>query len=399
MKIERLRGTRDFAPEQMRRRKRLEGRMRRVLESFGYEEIQTPTIEPLELFLVKSGEGVIGETYNFRDKGGRDVCLVPERTAPTIRFYVNDLQRVEKPLKLYYFENCFRYENPQKARYREFWQFGAELIGINDRAKANAELISMAYSAIREAGIDTRVRIGDLNILRPAVKACGAEESRLMRAIDKGDSDTIRSMADERLLALLGCRSVDELEGYDEEKALLATILEYLKASGVEAELDIGIARGLDYYYGIVFEIDCPSLGAEKQVAGGGEYALTELFGGKEVGSSGFAIGFDRVVEAAELKEERARSGVFLISLSDGFYVPLLEMAKELRSRGIRCEIDNNNRKAEKALAYADSKLYRYAVLKGEREEPGKVMLKDLESGEQRSVSVDELKVILSAKE
>lgn len=148
MKINRLKGTRDFTPEDMKRRRSLERRMREVFEHYGYEEIQTPTIEPLELFLLKSGEAVIGETYNFKDKSDRDICLVPERTAPTMRFYVNDLQRVEKPLKFYYFENCFRYENPQKARYREFWQFGAELIGINDRAKANAELIALACDAV-----------------------------------------------------------------------------------------------------------------------------------------------------------------------------------------------------------------------------------------------------------
>jgi histidyl-tRNA synthetase len=395
-KIGKLRGTRDFAPEDVKKRKDLESRMRRVFENYGYEEVQTPTMEPLELFLLKSGEAVIEETYNFRDKGGREICLVPERTAPTIRFYVNDLQRVEKPLRLYYFENCFRYEKPQKARYREFWQFGAEFIGITDRARANAELIALACSAIKEAGIETKVRIGDLDILRPAVKACNCDETKLMRAIDKGDIEVVESNAE--LKALLQCKNVEEIRGYEKEKELLKRIFEYLKIVGIEVELDLGIARGLDYYFGMVFEIDCQSLGAEKQVAGGGEYSLIELFGGKDVGSSGFAIGFDRVVEAANIKDIRERNGVFLIPLSKNSYESLLKIAKNLRARGIRCGMEINNRRAEKALAYADSKDYKYAILKGEREEESKVALKDLETGEQRVVAIEELEIILSAE-
>jgi len=395
-KIGKLRGTRDFAQEDMKKRRDLESRMRRVFENYGYEEVQTPTMEPLELFLMKSGEAVIGETYNFRDKGGREVCLVPERTAPTIRFYVNDLQRVEKPLRLYYFENCFRYEKPQKARYREFWQFGAELIGINDRAKANAELIALACSAIKEAGIEVKVRIGDLDILRPAVKACNCDETRLMRAIDKGNVEAVESNAE--LKALLQCKSIEEIRGYEKDKELLKRIFEYLEIVGIEAELDLGIARGLDYYFGIVFEIDCQSLGAEKQVAGGGEYSLIELFGGKDVGSSGFAIGFDRVVEAANIEDVKERSGVFLIPLSENSYGSLLKVAKRLRAKGIRCGMEINNRRAEKALAYADSRFYRYAILKGEKEEGSKVALKDLETGEQRIVAIEELEIILSAE-
>lgn len=398
MKINRLKGTRDFTPEDMKRRRSLERRMREVFEHYGCEEIQTPTIEPLELFLLKSGEAVIGETYNFKDKSDRDICLVPERTAPTMRFYVNDLQRVEKPLKFYYFENCFRYENPQKARYREFWQFGAELIGINDRAKANAELIALACDAISRAEIKTKVRVGNLNILRPAVRACSSDEAALMRAIDKGDEKTIKSLGNDNLLSLLRCKSTNDIEGYERERDLLNQIFGYLESYGIKAELDLGIARGLDYYYGIVFEIECPELGAEKQVAGGGEYNLIELFGGKEVGSSGFAIGFDRVAEAAKIESDDERKGAFFIPLSEESYMPLLRTLRDLRSMGIRCGIENNNRRAEKALAYADSKAYKYAVLKGEREGENEVSLKDLDSGEQKSVSIEELKVILSTE-
>jgi histidyl-tRNA synthetase len=401
MKIDRLKGTRDFGSEKMRERRDLELRMRRIFESFGYDEIQTPTIEPLELFLLKSGEAVLNETYNFKDKGGRDVCLVPERTAPTIRFYVNEMQKAEKPLKLYYFENCFRYENPQKARYREFWQFGAELIGIRNRAKANAELICLAVRAIREAGIEARVRIGDLNLLRPAVeKASGKMDTReLMRAIDKWDKERIEALGDERLMSLLSCKSVEGLEDSEEEKELLRGLFGYLDAYGVEAELDMSIARGLDYYHGIVFEIDCPALGAEKQVAGGGEYSLIELFGGEETGSSGFAIGFDRIVEAGKRNAETERKGAFFLPLSEESYTFMLPIMEKMRTKNLRCEIENNNRRTDKAMSYADAKRYRYVILRGNREaERGKMTIKDLETGEQMETDADRLEIILSAE-
>jgi Histidyl-tRNA synthetase len=195
MKIEKLKGTRDFDARAMKVRREIERGMRGVFERFGFEEIQTPTIEPLDLFLLKSGETVINETYNFKDKGNREICLVPERTAPTIRFYVSQLQRRERPLKLYYFENCFRYENPQRARYREFWHIGAEVIGMNDRARTNAELIALAQTSLEEIGLKTEVRIGNLDILKRALSRVANKEDTkdgmqtLMRAIDKNNID------------------------------------------------------------------------------------------------------------------------------------------------------------------------------------------------------------------
>ena len=117
--ISKPRGTRDFTPQEMQKRRWLETKMREIFEKYGYEEISTPTIEHLELFTLKSGEGIIGETYAFEDKAGRKLALRPELTAPVMRFYVEKFQMEPKPLKFYYFGNCFRYDRPQKGRYRE----------------------------------------------------------------------------------------------------------------------------------------------------------------------------------------------------------------------------------------------------------------------------------------
>ncbi|MCD6573425.1 MAG: ATP phosphoribosyltransferase regulatory subunit, partial [Thermoplasmata archaeon] len=144
MMIGKPRGTRDFLPEDMAKRRWLEEKIRDVFQKYGYEEIATPTIEHLELFTLKSGEQIMEELYAFEDKGGRKLALRPELTAPVMRLYVEKLQMEAKPLKFFYFGNCFRYDRSQKARYREFWQFGCELIGSN-RPEAIAELIAMAY--------------------------------------------------------------------------------------------------------------------------------------------------------------------------------------------------------------------------------------------------------------
>jgi len=159
------RGTRDFTSEEMQKRRYVEEVMRKTFETFGYKQVQTPTFETLELFTAKSGDTIIEELYSFADIGGRDLALRPELTAPVIRFYVEKLQMEPKPLKLYYFGNCYRYDRPQKGRYREFKQAGCEIIGT-DTAEANAELIAMAYKVLENAGVKKLVlNIGNLNIL------------------------------------------------------------------------------------------------------------------------------------------------------------------------------------------------------------------------------------------
>ena len=396
MKIEKLRGTRDFDARTMKVRREMEQRMRRVFERSGFEEIQTPTMEPLELFLLKSGETVINEIYNFKDKGNRDVCLVPERTAPTIRFYISRLQRRERPTKLYYFENCFRYENPQRARYREFWHIGAEVIGMNDRARTNAELIALAQKALEEVGLKTKVRVGNLDILKGALSRITDEEDKksvLIRAIDKNDMGFLKErINDENFFSLLKCRKVEDIKGFDEEKELLEKIVRYLTFYGVEAQLDLSIARGLDYYYGIVFEIDCESLGAEKQIAGGGEYKLLELFGGKEIGSSGFAIGFDRVMDVATPEEKAERNGVLVIPLSENNYTYCLDVLKDLRDNGIKSAIEIYDRTLEKSLKYANLRKIKFVVIIGDDEmENNSVTIKNLVNGEQKEVKKEKI--------
>ncbi|HET6398772.1 MAG TPA: ATP phosphoribosyltransferase regulatory subunit, partial [Candidatus Thermoplasmatota archaeon] len=196
--IQKPRGTRDFGPEETYLRHQVAERIRSVFHRFGYQEVQTPTFEELALFTAKSGAGVIEELYAFQDKGGRDLCLRPELTAPVMRMYHEAHFNDPKPLKWYYFGNCFRYDRPQAGRYREFWQFGCEQVGAGSPL-AYAELLAMASAVYDELGLQAReLAVGHVRILAHAVDAFGFDaptRAALMRAIDKRDDAEVRRLA------------------------------------------------------------------------------------------------------------------------------------------------------------------------------------------------------------
>lgn len=419
MMIQRPRGTRDFGPAEMAKRRRVEMAMRESCARFGFGEVLTPTFEHAELFTLRSGQGIIDEMYAFKDKGDREMALRPEITASVIRFYVNELSTLPKPLKLYYVGNCFRYENPQSGRFREFFQLGAELIGAKN-PETDAEVIALAINCMRAAGLENFiVRIGHIGILKSLVNAeikDAKAAAEILRMIDKEDFDAMGDMFDakalprklfDKIAALAEIKGeVDLLNNLDPSEAseYLREIFSVLKLHGIEdCQLDLGIVRGLDYYTGMVFEIDAPRLGAEKQVLGGGSYTLSELFGGEPVFSTGFAIGIDRVLLALE-KEKPAVEPPIL----DAYVIPAKEdmrkyafgIVARLRSQGIRADVDLMRRTMSKNLKYASATGARYAVIVGEEEMAKRsVTLRDMKSGEQRLVLADELGVSIKKAE
>lgn len=396
------RGTRDFTPAEARQRRAVEAAMRSTFERYGYGEIATPTIEHMELFTMKSGEEIIEETYEFEDKSGRHLALRPELTAPAMRFYVEQLQMEPKPLKLYYFGPCYRYDRPQAGRYREFWQMGCELIGT-DTPEGIAELVSLAYEALHEAGLqDIELRLGDLSLLRFLLDDLDIErQSQVMRLIDKRDDDgleeTLGATQADRLRSFLACRDMQDVASMvgEEQLTRLQAVLDWLDVFDVPATLDTSIARGLDYYTGIVFEIDAPSLGAEKQICGGGEYSLVPLLGGAPVATAGFALGFDRILLALE-EEDRApqqeKRLVYVAPVSDAMRRHAARVAMQLRRQGNHVELDLKRRSMGKSLQHADRLGATTVVIVGDDEwERKAVVVKDMESGEQREVAVEEL--------
>ncbi len=410
MEIHRPRGTRDFLPDEMAKRKHIENRLRDVAVKWGYGEVKTPIFEHIELFTIKSGETILDEIYNFRDKGDREIALRPELTAPVVRMYVEELQRSAKPLKFYYFDNCFRYERPQKGRFREFFQFGVEIIG-SARPEADAEVIALAAEMLTSVGVKGDLHVGHLGILRALLNDIPQEhQSKIMRLVDKKDDKGLEDFLDEintpdemrgKLFRLIGLRGINavyearELVGNIEAISQFEALLSLLDVYGLEYIVDLGIARGLDYYTGMVFEIYCEGLGAQNQVCGGGAYRLAHLFGGEDTPSTGYAIGFDRIIEVCEAMPEKAKS-VAVVCFEDTRSDAIV-IAKKLREH-VPTYVDVMGRKFRDQMSYANTIGASHVVIVGKNElDAGKVALKDMRTGEQMVVAVEEVVGRLSA--
>ncbi len=404
MKIERPRGTRDFLPDEIRKRRAIETVMRKIAESYGYGEIATPVFEHLELFTTKSGEGIVKEIYAFRDKSGRELALRPELTAPVMRLFVNECSVMPRPLRFYYFANCFRYERPQKGRYREFWQFGVELIGSSSHL-ADAEVISLAYRILNELGLDFELHIGHVGVLRYLLRHLEEEKAaKIMRLIDKRDTDGLTVYLDEigapheladrvfSLIDLSGGREVlgDASKIVKFDTTYMEKLCDVLDSLEINYTINLGTVRGLDYYTGVVFEAYAKhGLGAEKQICGGGSYRLAHLFGGEDIQSTGFALGFDRIAEICDLTTPEKP---LVAVASIGFEKEACKLADSLRRHGICAVTDVMERSLKRQLSFANDVNARFAVIVGKREiESGKYTLKDMETGESMQLEFEEL--------
>jgi len=404
MELQKPRGTRDFLPEEMRKRKYIENKLREVATRWGYGEIKTPTFEHIELFTLKSGDGILGEIYNFKDKGDREIALRPELTAPVVRMYVEELQKSPKPLKFFYFDNCFRYERPQKGRFREFFQFGVEIIG-SARPESDAEVIALAAQMLKSAGVNGDLHIGHIGIVRTLLKEIKPEyQGKIMRLVDKKDDKGLEDFLDQinapddirgKLFRLIGLRGenamheAQELVGDIEALTQFKALLDLLDVYGLEYQVDLGIARGLDYYTGMVFEIYCEGLGAQNQVCGGGSYRLAQLFGGEDTPSTGYAIGFDRIMEICEAKPVVSKC-IAVVSFEDTRKEAII-IAQKLRMH-VATYLDVMGRKFKDQIAYANTIGASHIVIVGRNElDAGKVALKDMSTGEQELLSVEEV--------
>jgi histidyl-tRNA synthetase len=305
---------------------------------------------------------------------------------------------------------CYRYERPQSGRYREFYQFGTELIGANN-PESDAEVIGLAATIMDRIGLeDHDIRVGHIGILREMLSGSGVDRESMALILQKLD----KKMYDEARPIILSAGMDEEgiehvfritevqgdvsiLEGMKGEAIeYLRGVFDVLSSQGInQVKVDMGMVRGLDYYTGMVFEVEAPCLGAEKQVCGGGSYSLSELFGGEKVFSTGFAIGFDRVMLALE-NEGLDASGdeldAFVIPVKDAQRPKAFSIVSELRGAGLSADVDLMRRSMGKNFKHADSSGARRAVIVGEKElEQNSVTVRDMDTGDQTLVALGDL--------
>jgi histidyl-tRNA synthetase len=414
--MQRPRGTKDLLGEELASIRHVEHAMGDVFKRYVYEEVETPAFEQLELFTKKSGATVLKQLYLFKDKSGREFALRPELTAPVVRLYISHLRSAPKPVKLCYFGNCFRYEEPQAQRWRQFLQSGVEIIG-STRPEADAEVIALASDVLRELGlVDRELRIGHIRILREVLAHAGVKgdaQDPVLRAIDSRDRakllDAIKCAGirgeDERLLcALIELRGDMRILKRAEKLVAplpeaktavkdLQNILGCVRSLGIEKfTVDLGIARGLEYYTDLVFELYIDGV----QVAGGGRYdELVKLLGGEPCPAVGVGFGVDRIAQAL-LKRgmivPRERADCVVLPAGEGMIGECLKIAGELRRAGLLVDVDLMGRKLSKAIAYADARGAKCTIIVGAKDlKEGKVTLRDMQTGKQELVARKEL--------
>ena len=416
-----LRGMRDILPEDAKRLICIEDIARKVARLYGYREVITPVVESYELLAAKSGDEVRSRMFVFKDLGGRDVALRPEFTASIARLVATTLRNEPRPFRLFCMGNAYRYDEPQRGRYREFWQSDYELIG-SSRPEADAEIIMVTDSLMRGAGLKSAMKVGHVGVLRGLLgqeKLGEKEQSQIMQLMDKKQYDDALKLVEDAgvskkclavLRQLVECRGADAskvvnrieelVKDYEKAEAAVENLREILKLVSesrcdIDITVDAGFARGLEYYTGMVFEVYVSNL--DLALGGGGRYdKLVELFGGESTPAVGVAHGIDRIVlgmqqQKTVLKTEKEKR-VVVIPIKEELRVDALRMSQVLREAGILVEVEVMGRKMTKALEDADRRKVDYAIIVGERElKEGAVVLRDLAKRQQRTTKIERI--------
>jgi len=408
-------GARDFYPEDKRLQKYMFGKLRQVVETYGYEEIDAPILEPLNLYAAKSGDEIVNEqTYTFTDRGDRQVAIRPEWTPTVSRMVAARRQELPYPLRWYSIPNLWRYERPQKGRLREHWQLNVDVFGLDDLA-AEQELIQVANQLLKSFGAKAsmyEVRINSRKfidfLLRDYLKFDAVQTHSLVRLIDRMhklersvfeaqiDAICAAYQRDEGLVAklvkLLEVKKIEQLPEEVQQHASvkeLKLLLESLPDVGVSnARFDTTLMRGFDYYTGVVFEVFDTDPENNRSMFGGGRYdGLVGLFGVDPVPTAGFGMGdvtLQNFLESHNLLPDlRSETDLYIILIGD-VYLPAQRIVQELRENGLRVAVDTTGRKAEKQIKTAVKKGIHYALFIGEREIENQLYeLRNLVTGEE----------------
>ena len=418
-----LSGFRDYLPEVMIPREQLMETARRVYRSFGFNPIDTPTLEHLDILTGKGSEETDRQLYRFEDNGGRPVGMRFDLTVPLARFAAQHIGDLGTPFKRYHIAPVWRGERPQRGRYREFIQCDFDTIGTTS-ATADIETGLVIHELLKAIGFERfTIHINNRAVLNGLLDRLELREhsTTVLRALDKLAKIGRDKVADEMCAADGVSESqanevlkLAEISGNDDDVLLqleplvkgseigeqgvarLREITEGLTAAGVSSEhvqLDVSIARGLDYYTGAIFETfldDCRDMGS---VCSGGRYDnLAELYTKQKLPGIGASLGLDRLLAAMEelgmIEKVRTPAEIFIPFFDKNGLSHYLALASQLRRQGLRVELYPDPKKLGQQLKYADQRGFRIAVIAGDNEfAAGTVQIKDLQSGESQEVS------------
>ena len=423
-------GMDDLLPEEMSTKRLVEEQVRRQFRLYGYEEVETPTLEYFELFEKKSGEEIRERMYVFADRHGRRLALRPEVTPSIARLVATRLKAASIPMRLGYIADCYRYDEPQWGRRRRFWQAGFEIIG-SAAAESDAEILLVSEDLFKGLGIvDQRFLVGHVGILRAVMSEYGvgeADQDRVLGSIDRGEEETAFEVLSAAGVTTDGQAAMRELihrssdkveqmlqEGYEILRPWtgavrclqnLEVILQLAKSGGLSSSVTVklGFARGLEYYTGFVFEQYVPNVSVA--LNGGGRYDhLVKLFGGKDLPAVGCAVGITRIQQY--LMEKGAHKGLERwtkrvgIIHTEGHDAYALRVASRLRELGIPAELEVGGKTLPEAISHYSKKGNQLVVIVGEREETaGKVTVRNLSERRQLEIDLDDSEGLRKALE
>jgi histidyl-tRNA synthetase len=421
VELESLKGFYDRYPEEYATWKKLEEVVEETAREFGFRQIQAPSVERADLYRVKSGDELMDQMYNFKDKGDREVSLIPEQT-PTRARLVQKRKDLKTPIKWYDTSERWRYEDVQRGRDREFLQGDFDIFGI-ESVEADAEIIATAATIYEKLDLQDRVDflINDRKLLEALLESQGIEDTEsAMEVVDDKEKmsgeEFLEELEDEglsrgeaekvdQLTSISGpiAETMPEIREKAPEEAMEAvermeSLSDALEAHGVaeHCRIDLSIVRGLAYYTGLVFEA-FDTEGELRALFGGGRYDdLVGLFGDQEVPAVGFAFGYSTTIELLR-KEGRyplkeIETDVYVLSVSESVRDVALDYARKLRSRGLTVETDLASRRFGDQLGYADEINAERVLIVGERDlENDEVTMKHMDSGEEENLDRDEV--------
>ena len=410
-KFQAIKGVRDLLPAETPLWNHVEETAHAVFGTFGFSEIRLPIFEPTELFARSIGldtDVVSKEMYTFEDRDESMISLRPEATASVCRAYMeHNMQQLPQPVKLYYLGPMFRRERPQKGRYRQFYQIGAEVLGGNDSPGIDAEVIDMVmtfFDKLQLQGLELDINSIGCRQCRP--KYVEVLRQALLKVKDQLGPDSQRRIETNPLRVLDSklpseqeiIATLPRMAGHlcAECAEHFAEVKRQLELRGVIYRENWRLVRGLDYYMRTTFEITAQGLGSQNAVCGGGRYdGLMELLGGPPTKGIGFAIGEDRLIlSLQESGKSPAPTGpdIYVAWMGEKAFATAIRAAKDLRAAGYRVELPASVQKFGKALSQADKLGSRYALILGEDEvSSGDWTLKTLADGSQKKYTESEL--------